>query len=338
MLLPLHAKVLNLPRQPDDFDALIHQWNSKTVVSAYVINEQITDTHLLQFENYNGDLWIIFRVLLNSNISGYPLAILHDGSEAIGDGDGDWLEMLCPYGVSNNKTVVEYRIEQILERLSEYPRTAGVSLDFVRHFAFWEGVSPDSNPQDIPRSCFCDRCVAKFVEHYSLSIPSFSSVQERSSWILEHHLELWEQFTESTISDLIREIVSTVKRIHPEKKWNMHSVPWKDGEFLDAQKTHLGQNLERVSDLLNQVSPMCYSSLLYRPFSWIGEVVNCQSQQAGKAIIPAVQISPMYGTAPLFQHEFDEMIDVVQRSSASGVMIWPWEQLTNEQLQSLPQL
>ena len=47
----------------------------------------------------------------------------------------------------------------------------GLSLDFIRHFVFWEKVRPATLHSDIPNACFCRYCVAGFAAKTGIQIP-----------------------------------------------------------------------------------------------------------------------------------------------------------------------
>ena len=74
---------------------------------------------------------------------------------------GSWLRVVCP----NDQAYIDYRIESLKPALRACNFT-GLSLDFMRHFVYWEGTYSYTNPSSLRNACFCEDCVDKFVDIY----------------------------------------------------------------------------------------------------------------------------------------------------------------------------
>src|SRR5512145_3356529 len=72
----------------------------------------------------------------------------------------DWLHFVCPSRES-------YRAAFIRDLRASFSRVNPeiVSLDFIRHFVFWERVPLDGSPQQIEDGCYCPICLAAFGAH-----------------------------------------------------------------------------------------------------------------------------------------------------------------------------
>ena len=104
------------------------------------------------------DVFVIFPVLYApEELAADPdlFAITENGEPA----RDDWVEFACPTRPELRRQRVDEAVE-LVNRL----RPDGLSLDFIRYFAFWEMVGPDTGPDDLPDTCYCTNCLHRFSE------------------------------------------------------------------------------------------------------------------------------------------------------------------------------
>src|SRR6185436_5944345 len=90
-------------------------------------------------------------------------AVTADGKPA----HDDWVQLVCP----SRPEYRARRVQQIADAVRRV-RPEGLSLDFLRHFVFWEKVGPATLHGDIPNACFCSYCVAGFSRQSGVQIPA----------------------------------------------------------------------------------------------------------------------------------------------------------------------
>ncbi|MGB9893735.1 MAG: hypothetical protein ACPLRA_04925, partial [Candidatus Saccharicenans sp.] len=90
-------------------------------------------------------------------------AITEEGQPA----KDDWVEFICP----GNKTYRQEMLETIKKLVSNL-KPDGLSLDFIRHFVFWEKVYPESRPDLLKTTCFCPDCLKTFQKETGITIPA----------------------------------------------------------------------------------------------------------------------------------------------------------------------
>ncbi len=337
MKLKLCAKVLSLPTTQIEIDRIISQWEAVPISSIYLLSSDTENSFFFRIQKkFSDKIHLIVQTLLADNKSSFPLAICADGTFAIGEEDGSWLKMFCPNGInSDGVTIAEWRSIQIRKLIREF-NPVGISLDFIRHFIFWEGVKENDSLDQSKQSCFCLRCRNEFEEFSSIQLPILAeNTVTTSSWILENHPKEWELFTRNSISVLAKELTRVAKEEKPSIEISIHVVPWKKEEFNTGRRRVIGQDLHELKNLTNNISPMCYAPMLQRPTSWINDIVVDMSAETNTSILPAVQICPMYGSTPLSNKEFSTMITAAIQVPAAGVIIWPWERITDTQFDLL---
>jgi len=101
-------------------------------------------------------LWLNLPVFYNqAYLEEHPehYAITSKGNKAI----HDWCHFVCP---SRGEYLDKYLRD--LRRLLSSLEPEIVSLDFIRHFVFWEAVDLKGNPDAIEDGCYCEVCLNAF--------------------------------------------------------------------------------------------------------------------------------------------------------------------------------
>jgi hypothetical protein len=332
------AKLLFKHKITLSYAQLIRQCTDCGIQEVFVLEDLFSDQDFQEAIRDSGlKLSLIVQTLFpgaTSSPKGAPrLAILADGSEARAGGHGDWYSMLCPHGGRQGADPVGTLISRILKLIQRFP-PYGINLDFIRYFVFWEAVREGTDPQSLPQSCFCPRCTNRFSQQFSVRLPEGLSVSETAGWILERHQEKWTSFKTTTISALVRRITSELSAGLAVPHFKLHAVPWLREDFDNARERIAGQDIGALSQLVEAISPMCYSHMLGRGAEWIGQVVSDMAASSnGAHILPAFQAIPMYRDEPFSVRDFAACLEAALLPPSSGVVFWPWESLSQEQLE-----
>jgi hypothetical protein len=246
-------------------------------------------------------------------------ALTDDGNVAV----EEWVEFVCPSREDYRRQKIDHIVD-LVGRL----QPDGLSLDFIRHFVFWEKVYPDRDPGSIPSACFDPHCLRKFQADTGISIPnSLSDASGAAAWIQIHCREEWAAWRCDLIATMVRDAARQVRKASPKAKINLHAVPWRQEDFGNAIRTVAGQDLAAMSAYADTVSPMTYAHMLKRDPTWIRSVVQDMADQTGCGVIPSIQVNQAYLPEPLTASEFDQSIVEAMRPPSAGLILWSWEQL-----------
>ena len=136
---------------------LIEKWKELNINTAFVSEQVALNTEFRALsEKNNIDVYIIFPIYFNPDAlkeDSSLYAITHTGEKA----KESWVEFVCP-------TRKEYQDKMIkkAKQIAIETKADGISIDFIRHFAFWEMIPPGRIFDSIPETCFCDHCLKKF--------------------------------------------------------------------------------------------------------------------------------------------------------------------------------
>jgi hypothetical protein len=234
----------------------------------------------------------------------------------------DWVEFACPSRADfRNRRIEEAR--EIVRRL----QPDGLSIDFIRDFVFWEMVGPDRDPATLPDACYCASCLRLFANRIGPNIDlSALETPDAAAWIANNAGEEWIRFKCDTITSMVEEIVSVVRRIEPDILINIHIVPWRTTDYDGAITRIAGQDRTALGDFADYLSPMAYSFMLHRSPEWIASVVGDTAQQTACPVLPSIQVAGAYREGESFAAaEFEAALRAALAPPSTGVVFWNWD-------------
>ena len=317
------VKIYNPPKY---WPQLISQWKVSGINTAFAGIPLFEDEQFRTATKKNNiSSFVIVPIFFNPALlkkSPENYAITAKGEKA----QDEWVQFVCP----SRRDFRRQKINEIEAIIRDYDPDC-LSLDFVRHFVFWEKVYPDRAPSSLPNTCFDDSCLNRFQAEMQVSIPNdVHGTIAKATWIHKNCRKLWTQWKCDLITSMVADISVAAKKLNPEIAINIHIVPWAHNTFDGATKSVAGQDLAALSAFANFLSPMTYTHMIKRPAEWIGTVVRDVDQIAENKVIPSIQVSEAYLNSPLTNEEFNQTLMQALKPPSRGVIFWSWEKLQNE--------
>jgi hypothetical protein len=317
------VKIYTIDGKTDD---LISEWKELGINTAFVSREIAADSSFRsEAKEQNIDIFIIEPVFFN------PEALAKDSTLYAVTNKGniarnDWVEFVCPSNRNYRKKIIN-RLKNDVKKLDP----EGISIDFIRHFLYWEMVKPDQDSRSIEHGCFCRNCIQEFSDKKKIHLPdSISNTERTAEYILNGHKNEWTQWKSDLITSTVREITTELKKIKPGLKFNLHAVPWRLADYDGGIRTIAGQDLSQLKEYVDYISPMCYSFMLYRNSKWNHSVVEDMNLQANDRILPSIQVREEYRKENITDKDFESYLINALRSPSRGVIFWSWEHLEKE--------
>lgn len=310
----------------EDFEKLIQQWKELGINTIFCSIELYSNSEFRTLTRDN-DLttFIIFPVFYDPEaLSKNPglYALTERGTPA----RDDWVTFVCPSRNDYRKQKTDSLIQLI--RVLE---PDGISIDFIRHFVFWEKVYPETHPDSLLNTCFDSSCVAAFEEKRGLKIPdSLCETEEIAHWVESKSLPEWTEWKCGLITSMVREISEAARKTKPEIKINVHLVPWRTDDFNGAIRSIAGQDFSEIATWADYLSPMTYAHMVKQDPSWIHSVVQDVFEQTESQVIPSIQVKEAYLKERLTPGEFKKSLSKALEPPSCGVIFWSWEQLKTE--------
>jgi hypothetical protein len=310
-----------------DTAALFREWKHLGIDTAFVSTALVESGTFLPAARQAGfRTFVITPVFFNPEyLAAHPdaWAITGRGQRA----KQDWVEFVCPSLEDYRKARARY----VLSLLERY-RPDGLSLDFIRHFVFWEMVPPDGRIDPLDTTCFCPRCVARFEKESGLEMPAAAKASPRAaaSWLFENQAEKWIRWRTGLITSWVADVVREARRIAPGVKINLHLVPWTESDYQDGPIRVAGQDVRALAPLVDYVSPMCYAHMLHRDPAWVGRVTRELAAQVSVPVLPSIEVRESYRQEPLTEAFFTEALGAALAPPSGGVVFWSWPYLSGE--------
>ena len=323
---PADAPVIGVKiyEPPGDLDLLFHAWKRLGVTTAFATRNVADDAAFRARAKTEGvELFVIFPTFYDPEALGADpglIAITSKGEEA----REEWLSFVCPSRESHRAKKVE-QVRELVRTL----RPDGLSIDFIRHFVFWEKVVPATSHGDIPNACFCPACIDAFSLERGIAIPvTLTGPAEIAEWILANHAGAWTEWKIELIDSMAWDLARVAREEHPSIEIIIHAVPWRRTDFGGAMLRSPGQNVASLGKYADYLSPMAYAHMVQRPPEWIHSVVVQLAEESSAPILPSIQAKEAYRPGVDFtDEEFEEHLRAALEAPSRGVVFWSWEAL-----------
>jgi len=307
----------------DDLSTLFAAWQRLGINTAFVSTDLANNRKFMDLaRDRNIAVFIILPVFFN------PEALAKDPGLFAVTGHGlpaqdDWVEFVCPRRLEYRRQRLEY-----IRRLIRDCRPDGLSIDFIRYFAFWEMVYPDARLDPLQNTCFCPDCLKAFQKDCKLQIPArMADTPAKAEWILKNHLSAWAKWKQAAITAMVRDIAAAARQEKPGIKLNLHLVPWRKGDFNGGMGSVVSQDIPALAPLVDYLSPMCYAHMVRQTPDWIRSVVQDVQSQAANPILPSIQVKEDYIKETLTPAQFSAYLKAALAPPSAGVVFWSWETL-----------
>ncbi len=308
------------------YATLFRQWNDMGINTGFCSQDLIADNEFMEQAREHGiSTYLIFPVFFNPEalaLSPDLAAIKQDGSAAA----EEWVEFVCPSREDYRRQVVE-KARQLVR--AHHPD--GISIDFIRHFVYWEKVYPDRDPSSLPVSCFDSVCLEHFKAETGIQVaPHLENTVDMAAWILDFYQEDWTTWRCGLITSMVREIVQAVREVEPGIQVNIHLVPWAERDFDGGLKRVAGQDIKALSSYSDLLSPMTYAHMVKQSPAWVHHITEEMAGMSSLPVIPSIQVGLAYLDNGYGLDEFRETVEQALLAPSGGLILWSWERLAAE--------
>lgn len=234
---------------------------------------------------------------------------------------------ICP----THRGYRRYRMDEFRKVLANH-EIDGIWLDYHHSHASWERAVPA-----MPETCFCERCIARFVSETGTELPQ-GSTPELSKLLLGRHEARWVEWRCRVFTDWVREFRAIVDATRPGALLGTFHCPWTEAEFDGALKKKLAIDLRAQARYIDVFSIMPYHARfghsedpdwISRQTAWLGRHLGIEGKPGERLKIwPIVQLSDWGEEVPVEQVR--DVLDHGSRLPATGIMVFHWGSLRGQ--------
>jgi hypothetical protein len=239
-----------------------------------------------------------------------------------------WYVGLCPSSLDYLAARAE-----IVERVVSELQPDGVFLVFIRFPGFWELWMPETRREEIADYCFCDRCLDRFGHETGLHVPA-GSTAVRAAFISHELRDQWTNWKCDLIAGVVERLRAAARTARPDAEVFLNGVGLGRGDYGNAVSEVLGQDLDRLDQVADNLELMFYHQIQRRdPAPWISSLVSEARPRFHGKLLACLQTKPDYldpiyaaghrlASIPLDEHL--DALRAVEASPADGVMVYVW--------------
>lgn len=232
----------------------------------------------------------------------------------------DWLYYACP----SNLDFRQYQISELRKWLRKL-KPELVSLDFIRHYAFWETIPKGTGFSDFEEGCYCPLCRENLAAQEGIELKDLSPEQ-----LKKEYPEELSRFRKNLLEEMLKELCALIREWNPDLPIYLKLVPWTMKDKGGARKDLLGQDLEMMSPYCDGFSVMSYLHTIGEAPKKISEIQREIRKVTDKPVIYSLQAQPIYDEGYLTLERSGEFLEEAQLNGDGGINIFDYHGIVAE--------
>ncbi len=230
----------------------------------------------------------------------------------------DWLHFVCP----SRDAYLDGAIEVLCGHLARLS-PAVVSLDFIRHFVFWERIALDGPSAGIEDGCYCPVCLSRFEKACGEVIDR----KDPPAHIHRHLPQPWADWKCRRILEVAERIVGELRALAPGVALAVQTLPWREADLDGAIRSRAGQDVPGLARQVDMVAPMAFTQMLDQTARWKEQLLAHVGASTGKPVCFYVQAEALYRAGTITVEQFDAELTHARDGDPAAIVVFQYEQL-----------
>jgi hypothetical protein len=244
----------------------------------------------------------------------------------------DWYIGLPPDRIENLQHKIAM-LESAIPALSP----DGVHLGFIRWPGFWETWLPEVQRASMPDYCYAPQTLRRFCEKTDADVP-INDAPRSASLIAQRYRSEWRDWKCGVTVDAIRLIRNAVLLKRLNTSIAINTVPFFQSDFSNAVEEVFGQDIARLSEVVDIFEVMSYHQILRRDAEWPAAIGADIKSRSNCKVVCTLQAKALYldgmhagkGRSPqLTADEFFRAVDALEQSPVDGMCVFTFSDLLN---------
>jgi hypothetical protein len=211
----------------------------------------------------------------------------------------------------------------------------GIHLGFVRWPGFWEIWLPDVNRKQMPEYCYSPATLGRFCQAANVDLP-LTDARAAAGMIAERYRREWREWKCGVTADAIGQMRHAVRAKRPGTQIAINTLPFFQADFDGAVEEVFGQDIARLSEVVDVFEVMSYHQILRRDALWPAAVGSDIKRRTSRQVVCTLQAEALYlegmhagrgRSATISADEFERAVDELEGSVVDGMCVFTFSQL-----------
>jgi hypothetical protein len=262
-------------------------------------------------------LWLNLPVFYNQPyLEEHPehYAITSKGNKAI----HDWCHFVCP----NREEYLDKYLRDLRVLLSTLEPEI-VSLDFIRHFVFWEAVDLKGNPDAIEDGCYCEVCLDAFEKFCGEKVER----NQPAVHIRATMKRAWGDWKCNRIAETADKLFEEIRARAKHARTSIKTVPWREADLDCAIRSSAGQDVPRLTRNVDMSTPMAFTQILGQTPAWKRQLLEHVREISGKPVLSYLQTDKLIRPEEITIAQFEAELKESLSNEWAGTVVFEYGQL-----------
>lgn len=211
----------------------------------------------------------------------------------------------------------------------------GIHLGFVRWPGFWETWLPDVNRARMPDYCYSPGTLRRFCENANVDLPT-TDAPAAARAIAKRHRREWRDWKCAMTAEAIGQMSRAVQAKRPGTPIAINTLPFFQSDFDNAVEEVFGQDIARLSEVVDVFEVMSYHQILRRDAKWPAAVGSDIRRRTNRHAVCTLQAKALYldgmhagrgRSTQISADEFVQAVDELEKSIVDGLCVFTFSQM-----------
>ncbi|KMT66444.1 hypothetical protein [Catenovulum maritimum] len=232
-----------------------------------------------------------------------------------------WCQFVCP----SQSGYIDKLVSDLKSWL-EADQVSYISLDFLRHYLFWQDQPYELiNADDIEYGCFCNLCLNRFIQETEQNI-AITDVTSETQVKLQYQAWRIELITQTA-----KKLYNEIKTIAPKSEIILNTMPWKYDEFNSALEKFGGQKLDTLANYFDAICPIAFSHITPQEASEKAALMEYYHSISDKKIYYGLQVDHWRLKFDIPNNQFETELKRNIVEAKDGMVIYNYKHLVENE-------
>jgi len=198
-----------------------------------------------------------------------------------------------------------------------------VSLDFIRHFVFWEAVDLKGNPDAIEDGCYCEVCLNAFEKFCGEKV-------ERNQPAIRIRATMkraWGDWKCIRIAGTADRLFEEIRAGAKYAQTSIKTVPWRLSDLDGAIRSSAGQDVPRLTRNVDMSAPMAFTQVLGQTPTWKRQLLEHVREISRKPVLSYLQTDKLIRQEEITIAQFEAELKESLGKEWAGTVVFEYGQL-----------